>query len=572
MESASSIKIILFLAFSLSNIIAQAADSFPTGRCTDLSLRSPSWHISDLKLGSSDFSRSLSFLLESVVTGYTTRCSNLGDETICETIGLDRDDISTLFYWWIEADNLVKVHLEQTWNCSDVTPHRSIAFKAAANITISRDCGVHVSSSDLNVIHVCQSSGAGSKAGIVFGSLLSPVRIDFSSSSPPSPTEPPGRDTPGCLAASPQNSWVISDFYFSASYIGIVTFGSIPSYSGNLGFNLTNTANRHTVACSIVDYELGYFLVNGTEGDKWIGCVATPNDPSRERPEYKIVTRVRFNQLSEKLSVHQVWFCDSSKDQVEGDSSGVVGGVAMFEGVGTTDVPLHCTRSGSPREARMSMTCTAPEFTVTSSSNNTSRTDLPVNALSRPRLDLPSCTVSAFYLAGWTLHDFQYRLDSAVYTNQPADYKTSYWGFEIKVNQSTESINYSCSGWRVLKSTDDNACYPWPWRTRPEDGYINGINVTYRFDVETYRIMMNTVWVCSDLDLRPYVLLSLSLSLSLSPSPLLPPKYLSSSKSRIIKNHEYSRDKKQNHIQRHRNRHPAHELHEPPRVCRKRNR
>lgn len=490
MDFASNTGTILLLAFSLLSITS-AADLLSTGRCTDLSLRSPSWHISDLNLGYSDSPDGLGFLLESNVMGYTTRCSDLGEKTTCElTTNLNRDDIKTSFYWWVKADNITKVHLEQTWNCSDVSPNRSITFKAAANVTITRDCGV--SSSDLNVI--CQKLGAGA----VFGSLLSPVRIDFSP-----PSKPPGRDTPGCLATSPKNSWTIGNFYFSASYVAMVTFGSIPSYSGYMGFNVTNMANKLTVSCSISDHELGYFLVNGTEGDKWIDCVSIPSDPSSERPEYKIVTRVRFNQVSRKLSVHQAWFCDSNKNQ-GGDTSAAVG-VTMFEGIGTADVPLDCVRSGSPTELRMSTRCTAPEFTVTSS--NTSRTDLPSNALSQPRLDSPSCTISSFYFAGWTLHNFQYRLDSAVYTNQPPDYKTSYWGFEVYVNQSTESINYSCSGWWVLKSTDNNSCYPWPWRARPADNYIKGISVTYRYDIETYRITLNTVWSCSDLDgLRPYVL------------------------------------------------------------------
>lgn len=179
--------------------------------------------------------------------------------------------------------------------------------------------------------------------------------------------------------------------------MGIITLGSIPSYYGYMGFNVTNAANKYTVACSITDFELGYFLVNFTEGDKWIDRRSIALDPSHEQPKYKIITGVRFNAMSRKISVHQVCFYDANQNE-GGNSSSSAAAAVMFERTGTVNIPLDCVRSGLPREFQISITCTAPEFTTANS--NTSRMDLLANALSQPKSDLPNYTASSFYFSG----------------------------------------------------------------------------------------------------------------------------------------------------------------------------
>ncbi|KAM7211452.1 hypothetical protein V8F06_013156 [Rhypophila decipiens] len=486
----------LLVAFSLLGI-ARAAD-LPAGRCTDLSLRSPSWQISDLKLGASDSRKTLSFLLQSNVTGYTARCSNQDGRSTCQstTVRGSSDDVKTWFQSWIEPDNSTMLHLDQTWNCGDAGPNRNIKFNAVANVTISRTCSVTTTGPNV----MCQKPGAAS----VFGSLLSPVKIDYSP-----PSQPLHKDTPGCLAASSNNSWTISNFYYRGAYTGIISFGSQPFHTGHMSFNLTNAATKHTVVCSTDDPELGYVVFDDTSiPPKWIDCAPTPPDPSRERPEYKMVTKVLFN--GKQLSVDQVWFCDGTATArtAAGGTTNQPTEVIMFHGIGTASFPVDCVTTGRPEQpvmgSQMSKTCNSTQFIVTSN-NGTSRSDLPANTLSSSRLDKPSCTASSFYFPGWTMHDFNYRLDSAVYPSQPPDYETSYWGFEVYVNQSTESINYSCSGWRVLAPTDNNSCGPWPWRMKPEDEYVKGIDVTYRYDVRSYRLTVKTTWSCADLDAaHPY--------------------------------------------------------------------
>lgn len=146
---------------------------------------------------------------------------------------------------------------------------------------------------------------------IVNASLSSPLEI-----TPQMAVQPPAHSKPGCMAASENPSWRITNNRLTFTAQQNEFIGWLASYDWN--FVLTNVALDYAVPCRLQSTQLGTefnnsvdFEENGIQnGPLWFRCWDTPSDSNDLIKIFWLDTSFRYQRNTDELFINQTWYCD----------------------------------------------------------------------------------------------------------------------------------------------------------------------------------------------------------------------------------------------------------------------
>ncbi|KAK0736512.1 hypothetical protein B0T21DRAFT_451252 [Apiosordaria backusii] len=432
----------VLLSPAIPNILALAQ---LTAGCTTNSFTVPSWLIEDFE--STGTTVQFQALNRAINTSAQVSCQASRDTATWQGCTTTGNNSSLLASVQLEAA-VVRIRVNETWVCNDLTPSRPLNFAAQGEGSLPITCnGDACTPSTTNPV-------------LIKSTLSSPFPL-----SPSTVPGPSGHDKEGCAAGSRSPSWEIFSTQLNLRNVS----GKIEG--GNAFIQLRNTVTDYRASC--------FGTLTGT-APATLQCSAQTAGRPRA-PKYNINTVLTFSPGSFVLSVNETWFCDDANPAQP---------VEIF-GVGTARLPLECSAVGETTTYCAGDPATFPGRLI-------SEKPIPPFSLGDPLPTAPSCTISSVVSPSWRFSDFETIVTSG------SSLGSIRFGMELNTGAAFTGYpsTFFRSGVPVSANTTEGgsgAWYPCVLESVGEQN-LTPTACAFRFEAAMQSLALSADWRCSDLD------------------------------------------------------------------------